>query len=154
MNFSRNRPFWIFTPTFYSWSNNTIHPPKHIGKLPLSTDFSPLPPRMGSSRLYWTSYAWVTLACQFASVAYIFVKNSTINYFSIMRQLLNAFLISSIQDTRPELTALQWIRPMATWHPLQSSVLDDKFMCKFTISLLDSKPPHAFQIPRADLSSE
>ena len=35
--------------------------------------------------------AWVTLICQFASIAYIFVKNSTTNYFSIMRQLLNAF---------------------------------------------------------------
>jgi hypothetical protein len=26
VNFSRNRPFEISTPTFYSWSNNTIHP--------------------------------------------------------------------------------------------------------------------------------
>jgi hypothetical protein len=91
--------------------------------------------------LFWASYAWVTLACQFASVAYIFVKNSTTNYFRTKRQVLNAFWISSIQDTRPELTALQWIQPMATWHPLQSSVLDDKVMCEFTISLLDSKPP-------------
>ena len=56
-------------------------------------------------------------------------------------QLLNAFLISSIQHPRPELTALQWIRPMAKWHPLQSSVLDDKCRCEFTISLLDSEPP-------------
>jgi hypothetical protein len=44
---------------------------------------------------------------QFASVAYIFVKTFTINYCSIMRQLLNAVLILSIQDTSPELTAWQ-----------------------------------------------
>jgi Plant transposon protein len=43
VNFSRNRPFYISTPTFYSWSNNTIHPRKHIGKLPPSTDLSPPP---------------------------------------------------------------------------------------------------------------
>ena len=140
MNLSRNRPFWISAPTFYSWSNNTIHPRKHIGKLQPSTDFTP-PPYNGHLRLYWVSYALVTLTCQFASIAYIFVKNSTTNYFSIMRQLLNAFWISSIQHTRPELTALQWIRPMAKWHPLQSSVLHDKFRCEFTISLLDSEPP-------------
>jgi hypothetical protein len=140
INFSRNRPFWISSPTFYSWSNNTIHPRKHIGKLPPSTDLSPPPSYNGHLRLFWESYAWVTLACQFASVAHIFVKNSTTNYFSTMRQLLNAFWISSIQDTRPELTALPWIQPMATWHPLQSSVLPDKFMCEFTISLLDFKP--------------
>jgi hypothetical protein len=70
-----------------------------------------------------------------------FRQNSTSNYFSIMRQLLDAFWISSIQDTRLELTELQWIRPMATWHPLQSSVLHDKVMCEFTISFLDSKWP-------------
>lgn len=32
------------------------------------------PLRMGHLRPYWASYAWVALACQFASVAYIFVK--------------------------------------------------------------------------------
>jgi hypothetical protein len=46
VNFSRNRPFEISTPTFYKWSNNSIHPRKHIGKLPPCTDLSP-PPRMG-----------------------------------------------------------------------------------------------------------
>jgi hypothetical protein len=29
----------------------------------------------------------------------------------------------------------------AEWHPLQSSVLHDKFMYEFTVSLLDYKPP-------------
>jgi Retroviral aspartyl protease len=43
VNFSRNRPFEISTPTFYSWSNNTIHPRKHISKLPPCTDLSPPP---------------------------------------------------------------------------------------------------------------
>jgi hypothetical protein len=36
---------------------------------------------------------------------------------------------------------LQWIRPMAKWHPLQSHVLDDKFRCEFNIDLQDSEPP-------------
>ena len=78
------------------------------------------PPYNGHLRLYWATYAWVTLICQFASIAYIFVKTSTTNYFSIMRQLLNAFWISSIQHARPELSALQWIRPMAKWHPCRA----------------------------------
>jgi hypothetical protein len=43
VNFSINRPFYISAPTFYSWSNNTIHSRKHIGKLTPSTDLSPPP---------------------------------------------------------------------------------------------------------------
>ena len=31
-----------------------------------------------------------------------------------------SFWISSIQHARPELSALQWIRPMAKWHPCRA----------------------------------
>jgi hypothetical protein len=56
VNFSRNRLFHISTPTFYSWSNNTIHPRKHIGKLLPSTDLSPPP-------LEWAFKALLSIVC-------------------------------------------------------------------------------------------
>jgi hypothetical protein len=39
------------------------------------------------------------------------------------------------------LAPLQWIRPMAKWHPVRSDASDDEFRCEFTIILLDSEPP-------------
>jgi hypothetical protein len=90
---------------------------------------------------YWAPYAWVALTRQFLSVSYSFIKNLNNKYFIAWCQLLNALWILSIRDTQPELSALQWSRPMVKWHPLQSNVLDDKFRGEFNIILLDSEPP-------------